>query len=424
MKPSTSHISGHHVSGLQKVVLLWFCWANLLIGFQTLVKARFSIERPDYVLKWTPTETNGFSQNNKPYLLEPFMNSQVSWDSEFYLSIALQGYDDPAVRNIMVASEPISLNYAFFPFYPYLIRTVGFPLKLLKLNPLATCVLAGVLISLFGTLAGMIALYYLVKSELGTGGALRTSFYLVIFPSSFFLAQVYTEGLFIGLAFSCLALLKYKKFAFAALCAALAIWTRPTGTLLLLPFLWTLIKEVDWRALLKPQSHPGLPAPKTINGFLFISLPVAAYLIWNFTLGVPFQCVESKFFNRGTFALVSSLHHWFGAFETFFYNNSQTKVYYLLEFLGVVLGLTACIFTWRRVKAFRGLSLFGFAALVLALTSGPAQGMLRYTLTVPSVFIMLGYLGRHKIFEYVWVLGSCLLLGMLATLFTFDYWLG
>ncbi|HEX7587624.1 MAG TPA: hypothetical protein VF478_04850, partial [Anaerolineae bacterium] len=222
------------------IIIVWLAWAIILLGFQSLASARLQPQRPDLALDWLKTETLANSQNGKIYLVDPFMNDQVAWDSEFYLSIATVGYDDPAVRAIppdytwlrprfCVAGRDAlcySLNYAFMPGYPYLTRWAAFPLKILPLTPIATSTLAGVIVSLLGTLGALFALYDLTRDELGQAGGLRTAFYLIIFPSGFFLAQVYTEGLFVGAAFGCIALLQRKQWLAAGALAVLATLTR------------------------------------------------------------------------------------------------------------------------------------------------------------------------------------------------------
>src|SRR6185295_19761517 len=102
--------------------------------------------------------------------------------------------------------------YAFFPLYPLMIRVLAFPLRVFGLDPIATATLAGVLISALGTLFGMLALFDLTRDSLGEEGALRAAFYLIVFPTGFFMVQVYTEGLFIGLSFMCLAMLKRENW--------------------------------------------------------------------------------------------------------------------------------------------------------------------------------------------------------------------
>jgi len=92
------------------LALMWLAWWGLLTGFQAVAAARIQPQRPDHVLAWTATETGRRSNDDQPYLLEPFLNRQVAWDSEFYLSIALNGYDDPAVRAIGPADAPLTLR--------------------------------------------------------------------------------------------------------------------------------------------------------------------------------------------------------------------------------------------------------------------------------------------------------------------------
>ena len=163
------------------------------------------------------------------------MNDQVAWDSEYYLAIATGGYDDPRTPHltpqgvqipigdhnitqlVSYYARAVSLSYAFFPFYPWMIRILAYPLQIFGLNQIATATLAGVIVSALGALLGMLSLYDLTRDSLGEEGALRAAFYLIIFPTGFFLIQVYTEGLFVGLTFACLALLKRKNWLAAAL---------------------------------------------------------------------------------------------------------------------------------------------------------------------------------------------------------------
>ncbi|MBN2305014.1 MAG: hypothetical protein JXQ72_11075, partial [Anaerolineae bacterium] len=80
------------------IFLIWLAWALIMVGYQFYVLARFEPAYPDRATSWTADETYPNSQDGRPYLLEPFLNQHVSWDSEYYLSIAMHGYDDPAMR--------------------------------------------------------------------------------------------------------------------------------------------------------------------------------------------------------------------------------------------------------------------------------------------------------------------------------------
>jgi len=87
-----------------------------------------------------------------------------------------------------------------------------------SLTDVARATLAVVIVSLLGTLAAILALYDLLRDRLDENGRLRAVFYLLIFPSACFLAMAYTEGLFLGIAFSVLALSKRGKWLAVLAC--------------------------------------------------------------------------------------------------------------------------------------------------------------------------------------------------------------
>jgi hypothetical protein len=270
----------------------------------------------------------------------------------------------------------------------------------------------------------MLALYELARNELGEAGALRTAFYLIIFPSGFFLAQVYTEGLFIGLAFSTLVLLRRGHLGWAALLAVLATFTRAVGVALIIPMAVAWIKTGSWLELdleWRQIYFKGLPW-KVIARTAIIFAPVAAFLIWRVSYnGMAFSKVEEEFFGRGLLAFGAAFITWSSAFRDLFGSNSQAVAYYLIEWLGIILGFTACIAEMKRNP---DIAWFGFLIVFLSFTSGPAQGMHRYILAAPPVFLFLGRLGRNPAFDRIWSLASILLMGVLATLFTFNMWTG
>src|SRR5688500_3702940 len=173
------------------IVLLWLVWALIVIVFQALATSRIIPKFPDLALEWTKDFTDTGYQLDHVYLLDPFMNDQVAWDSEYYLSIAVGGYDDPRSPHYTPQGLPttpinsghspsISRNYAFFPFYPLMIRSLAYPLQVFGLNSIAAATLAGIIISGLGSLMGMLALFDLTRDSLGEDGALRAVFYLII----------------------------------------------------------------------------------------------------------------------------------------------------------------------------------------------------------------------------------------------------
>ena len=152
------------MKSIRVIISIWVAWVFIVIGFQALATARMSVQYPDRAQDWTARFTGEGYQEGHVFLLEPFMNDQVAWDSEYYLAIAVGGYDDPRSPHLtprgvstsaeenLAAQSGSDLNssislYAFFPFYPFVMRLFAFPLQLFGVNPIATATLAVVLIS-------------------------------------------------------------------------------------------------------------------------------------------------------------------------------------------------------------------------------------------------------------------------------------
>jgi len=401
----------------RNIILLWLAWIFILLGFQAWTGMRFQIKHPDYALEWTPIDTALNYKLDKPYLNEPFMNQQVAFDSEYYLSIATVGYADPKVSSGEIHGERVPLNYAFMPFYPYVMKVVVFPLKVLQLTPIATSTLAGVIVSVLGTLAGMLALYDLAHEELGEAGGLRAAFYLLIFPAGFFLAMVYTEGLFVGLAFGALAMIKRQQWLWAVLLAVLSTWTRAVGVALVIPLVIAFIRTGQWRQISLTRS--GI---KYLALALLMFTPLLAYFVWRYSpWGQIFQLVEDNYFGRQFLDIGPSLSGWTNAVLSLFGTNHQTSAYYMIEIGGTLLGFLACIFTFRRYPEAASFSL---AVIFISLTSGYPQGMHRYVMTAPVVFLFLSRLGKHPAFDRAWTILSTLIMCGMALLFAADMWAG
>jgi hypothetical protein len=406
------------------IFFTWLVWVLLVIGFQTWAAARFELQYPDRAQDWTADYVSSAAyQAGQSYLIEPFLNRQVSWDSEYYLAIAVSGYADPATDVIGPPDRQVTKSYAFFPFYPLMIRLFSIPLSVFGMNPIATAALAGVLVSGLGTLGGLLALFDLARESLGEDGALRAAFYLLIFPTGFFLIQVYTEGLFVGLAFGCLAMLQRKNWLAAALLGICATWTRAVGVALIIPMLMTWFHSGDWLDIdfeWKQLFLEGIPW-RPLGRAILVFAPLLAYLAWKFSyLGLAFDYVQANFFGRGVFSLGAMFYSWQGAFRVLSQGDSpQSVAYFLTELLGLVVGVVACSVT---LKTHPEIGWFSLAVVLISLGSGPVQGIHRYILGAPAVFLALARWGRNPVFDRAWTILSLLLMGALATLFAFDMW--
>jgi hypothetical protein len=379
------------------IALFCLAWVVIIIGFQWIVTTRLRITHPDRAVFWTESQTLPSSNKGKIYLLEPFMNRQVAWDSEYYVGIAVAGYDDPkagAVPNPATGKMVIK-NYSFFPFYPYVIRLFAFPLKLLGLNPIAAASFAGVVVAALGTLAGLIALWDLTRPYFEAEDAYRAVFYALIFPTAFFFAMVYTEGLFIGLAFGALALSKRGHWGWASILGLFAAWTRAHGAALTLPLLFFWLMQIKWREELRSQ----LTWQWFLRG-IFALLPLIGYLVWRYSpLGVGWAELQEFYFGRGLMSISRSIENWIAAYDYARFGGGGDS-------------------------RDPGVALFSLAVVFLSVFSGSAGSMARYMLIVPALYIFLAQLGKNRIFDRAWTVFSILLLGMEASLFAVDMWVG
>jgi hypothetical protein len=402
---------------LSTLVRIWLGWFVVLYAFQSVVDMRFAPDRPDTAVSWSAYETEASSASRSVYLQDPFLNNQVAWDSEYYLGIAVGGYDDPrgGRETNPATGRATERNYSFFPLYPYLMRALALPLDIFELPPIATAALAGAILSLLGTLAGMIALYDITREYFDEDGSLRAVFYLLIFPSAFFLAQIYTEGLFIGLAFGALALSKRGRWLEASIMAVLASWTRAYGAVLALPLAIAWFRSTPWREFNRRL------LVKTALQAVCVFLPIAAYLLWRFSpLGRGWAELQVFYFGRGFLTVGASLASWVQGFE-YAKTNGPATVYFGLEIFTVAIAWIASLSLLRRDPP---VAWFSLGVVVLSIFSGSAQSLERYMLAAPATFIALASLGRKPAFDRTWTIASLLLMGMLATLFTFKFWVG
>lgn len=410
------------MKAIRQIVLIWLAWSIIIVGYMTYASVRYKPERPDNALTWSAGETNRRSNADNPYLLDPTLNALVAWDSEYYLAIATTGYEDTEnIAPVEEDGEIHSKSYAFFPLYPYLMKVLRLPFVLFGFSDIGASTIAGMLISLFGTLAGMLAIYDLCREELGEEGVVRSAFMMLIFPVSFFFAVIYTEGLFVGLAFGSLAFLRRKQWLTAAFLAVLATWTRSVGAVLLLPLLLAWAFEFFKRG--EKRGIPSLSEPEKRHLLLILPAlfaPLLAYFLWRMAFGVHFDFVQDNWFGNKLFDIGATMEAW-RQFLEHVETSPEARFHMILGLSAVALGIFSCIWNARKYPY---LALFGFIALLIPMTGGwtGTNSAIRYVLVMPTLWIMLGQWSKNVVFEKAWTLLSILLLAMQAFLFSVDMW--
>jgi hypothetical protein len=345
------------------------------------------------------------------------------WDGEWFLYVAQVGYR---------SSDPTT---PFFPLYPSLVRISAFILG-------GNYVLAGVLVSALIALALFVLFYELVKFDFGRDIGERAALYLAVFPSSFFLAAIYSEGLFLALAVGAfLAVRRYANWWLAGILIGLAAITRNMGILLLVPLGWewwrqhrTNAMQLNFFGKIKLEFRWRQMQP--LASLIFVALPVlmlGGWVLANLIIyrdPLNFLTAHSNpVWNRHSSWPWQTLGQ---AIETFF---RQRKPGYqedpnLLDFpfwvFCAAVFLVACYQSWRKRLAFSYLLYFAIALVLPLLSPAAKQPLLsfpRLALLAFPVFIILAQFGaRWKIIHYIYLLGAALLLGLLLTRFANWYW--
>lgn len=401
---------------MKNLILTWLAWATVLCLFQGLAVSRIESRPVDSVFFWTPAESGGNKLINKPALALPVLGEHAAWDSEFYLSIAMNGYDDPGVR---IAQGPdhasYSLNYAFMPVYPLTMRLFMQPLLWCGIDAHVGAGLCGVLVSLLGALLAMICLYLLAEPIAGAGEAMKAAWFMLIFPSGFFMAQVYTESLFIGLALLSFVLARKGRWMTVAVVASLTVLTRPSGIALVPAIaLWAGMNMYRQRAAGAKQGFAYYV--KVAEAVL---IPLAVFLAWKLSAyGQRFDYVETHFFSRSIHPL-QSLGNWLYSFAFILRGPADKAVYYAIELAALVLAGVSTLWGFRK---YPDLALFGLLVLGASVSSLATQGLIRYVLACPLIFIMLARFARNGFFDRVWTLASTCLMALLAVMFSLGMW--
>jgi hypothetical protein len=269
--------------------------------------------------------------------------------------------------------------------------------------------LAGVLVSAMMGAVAVFLMYRLVMDRLGESDALRGVFYLLIFPTALYMAQLYTESTYLATSLAALVFTYRKRLWLAALLASYATITRPTGVLLFFPMA-TVWLDHWWR---------GQDLPRHM--LLAILAPIVTFVGFNAWLGNrglnTFQAQEDfgrYFLHPLALCIFAQQIAWMGT-------NAAGLVHIGLD---LALTLLATALSIREWKWHPGLALYGLAAIWLPLGTGQLVSQNRYVLIVIPMLLGLTRWGRNPLFDRLWTVVSLLLLAMYTILFTQGFWTG
>ena len=154
------------------------------------------------------------------------LQSQLAhWDGLWYRDVANNGYP----RHVSYGQTTLG----FFPLFPITIFLGTHVVELFTShNQVWSSTFAGLVISAVGGLIATIMIHRLADGWWGREVARRATVLFVVFPGSVVFSMVYSEGLLLPLAITCIWALQHKKWLLAGVMAGLGTAVQPVGLVL------------------------------------------------------------------------------------------------------------------------------------------------------------------------------------------------
>lgn len=326
------------------------------------------------------------------------------WDTGFYLSIAEEGYKYTGV--------PLP-SVAFFPLLPLLMRA---------LTPLVgDTMTAGLLISNGALALAAVLFYRLVLEEWGTAVADRAVWYLLIFPTSFFGAAIYTESLFLLTAIGALYAARRGYWEMAAMLGIAATLTRLMG-LVVAPMLL-----LEWWRQRREREEGKRPSIWALAAPLAVPLGTGGFMgyLWR-TFGDPLAFVHGaaawERAPQSPLVTIADLLQrpaagWWAALRL-----GHIHVDNWLDFgmVALFLLLGAALLLHRRWSE----GVFVVLGVIIPFSSGLLMSQRRYVWVLFPAFVLLAQWGKRPWLDKLITTCSLLGLALFTALFANGYWVG
>jgi hypothetical protein len=312
------------------------------------------------------------------------------WDFGYYREIAESGYN----------SGDGSL--AFYPLFPWLLRLVAYVCK--------SYLFAGLIVSGIACIIAAMLLRRLVQLDYSASVATRSVWFLLIFPTAYFLHAGYSESLFLAMALGSILAARVERWWLAGALGAFCWMTRGVGAVLV-PTLMVEATQQHW--LRRSWNWRWLWIAIVPTGFV-------VYLLINWRVaGQPFAFLQTRKVSfEQSFALPSAGIR--QAIWAQYPSAREAEMVGAQELFFVALGFVCTIVSWIKLRPAYATWMTG--NLILFTSVNFLQSIPRYTLTMFPIFILFALLARNRFWAGVITVWSLLLFALFAVLFVRGEW--
>lgn len=313
------------------------------------------------------------------------------WDATHYLRLAENGY---------TATGDGRFSIVFYPLYPWLVRAVAFISQ--------SYFGAALLVSGAASIAAAILLRRLVELDHPEKVAGLSVWFLLIFPTAYFLHIAYSESLFLALILGSILAARTRRWAIAGLLGALACATRVNG-LLLVPTLlveawlqFRVTRRIDWRWLWIGAAGLGTAT------YLFLNYQVA---------GDPFafsKIMEVNWYKKFTVP-------WTGIHDVWLRVPHFNLTEGWIEFIFIVFSFLWTAWCWIKLRP--SYAVWMTLNWLLVNSTSYVVSVPRYCLTLFPIFIIFARFAAHRPAAGRILTAACLLLlALFAMKFAHGTW--
>lgn len=289
--------------------------------------------------------------------IKPGLASMLeTWDGQIFIFLSQMGY------------QAHSISIVTYPLWPFVIKIGTLILG-------GHSAIAGLLLSNFFSILGLILFHRLISATSSKPAADRALLLMLAFPGALFFSFIYSESFFFFLTVLFFISLDRKKYASASFTSFLMTLTRPVGIFCALPFAWELAskkeKAVKWILCLSP----------------LLALSIYFFLIYKAT-GDPFAGLKAQKFYIAH-ASISKILDFPAFFKTLFavplifhgmLNSAMDRVWFLWFTVSL-------FFIWKKNKTY---FIYALAMGLVPAMTVSLMSYTRYFLMVFPVFITTG----------------------------------